>query len=89
MTDETPQQQTDAEEQAAESATATQEPPADETTPADVPNRPLFEEDELEQFDADDVTAGSAICKMLSLFFLYTVIVMAIVGFWTASVVLE
>jgi hypothetical protein len=54
-----------------------------------VSEEPLFEEDELEQFDADDVQAGSALCKMLSLFFLYTVIAMAVVGFWTASVSLQ
>ena len=50
---------------------------------------PLFEDDELAQFDADDVTAGGAICKMLSLFFLYTVIAMALVGYWTYSSLME
>jgi hypothetical protein len=65
-------------------ATATAEP-AREAVGTAVPERPLFEDDELAQFDADDVTAGSAICKMLSLFFLYTVIAMALVGLWTAS----
>ena len=47
------------------------------------PSGPLFEDDELKQFDDDDVTAGRAICVMLSLFFLYTVIAMALVGLWT------
>jgi hypothetical protein len=69
-------------------ATATAEPAAEAVGTA-VPEGPLFEDDELAQFDADDVTAGSALCKMLSLFFLYTVIAMAIVGAWTASVALE
>lgn len=45
----------------------------------------LFEADELSQFDDDDVTAGRAICKMLSWFFLYTVIAMSLVGWWTFS----
>jgi len=49
------------------------------------PGEPLFEQDELQQFDADDVTAGKALCKMLSLFFFYTVIVMAIAGAWTMA----
>ena len=62
-------------------ATATAEPPTGAAGEG-----PLFEDDELEQFDADDVQAGSALCKMLSLFFLYTVIAMAVVGLWTAAV---
>lgn len=55
------------------------------TAPTVESNEPLFEDAELVQFDADDTTAGRALCKMLSLFFLYTVIVMAIAGFWTYS----
>lgn len=43
--------------------------------PAD---EPLFDREELKQFGADDVEAGQAICKMLSLFFFYTVIVMGL-----------
>ncbi len=42
-----------------------------------------FSADDLTQFDADDVTAGRAICKMLSLFFVYTVAAMSIAGAWT------
>lgn len=38
----------------------------------------LFTREELRQFDADDVDAGKNICKMLSLFFFYTVIVMGL-----------
>jgi hypothetical protein len=43
----------------------------------------LFTENDLDQFGADDNEAGRAIGKMLSLFFLYTVIVMTITGIWT------
>ena len=42
-----------------------------------------FEKEELAQFDADDVIAGKSIGIMLSLFFLYTMIVMSLVGYWT------
>lgn len=56
------------------------------TAPAD---EPLFEEDEIRQLDQDDVVAGRSLCKMLSLFFLYTVIVMAIAGAWTAAVMFD
>lgn len=44
---------------------------------ADEQQNPFSKED-LRSFDADDVEAGAAIGKMLSLFFLYTVIVMTI-----------
>lgn len=50
----------------------------DETTPD-----PHFNKAELAQFDRDDTDAGRAIGKMLSLFFLYTVIVMSICAWWT------
>ncbi|MCA9061470.1 MAG: hypothetical protein KDA96_00345 [Planctomycetaceae bacterium] len=45
----------------------------------------LFTPTEIEQFGADDVTAGRAIGKMLSLLFLYTVVVMAVASWWTFS----
>ena len=45
----------------------------------------LFSPVEIEQFGADDVTAGGAIGKMLSALFLYTVLAMAIAGWWTYS----
>lgn len=38
----------------------------------------LFTADEIRQFDRDDAEAGQAIGKMLSIMFLYTVIVMGI-----------
>lgn len=46
---------------------------------------PLFSAVEVEQFSADDVTAGGAIGKMLSALFLYTIFAMAIAGWWTHS----
>ena len=49
---------------------------------ADVPG-PLFDEKELAEFESDDRHAGRAIGKLLSGFFLYTVIVMTIVALWT------
>jgi hypothetical protein len=42
-----------------------------------------FTPTELKQFDADDSQAGAAIGKMLSWFFLYTVIAMSISAFAT------
>ncbi len=45
----------------------------------------LFSAVEIEQFGADDVTAGGAIGKMLSALFLYTVVAMGIAGWWTYS----
>lgn len=48
---------------------------------------PLFNQAELEQFDADDTVAGRAIGKMLSWFFLYTIIAMSIAAWWTYSAI--
>jgi hypothetical protein len=48
-----------------------------------MPIKELFNRQEVAQFDADDVTAGRAIGKMLAIFFLYTVIAMSIVAWWT------
>jgi hypothetical protein len=42
-----------------------------------------FSERQIEQFDTDDGDAGRAIGKMLATFFLYTVIAMSIVAWWT------
>jgi hypothetical protein len=44
-----------------------------------------FSERQIDQFDADDSNAGRAIGKMLATFFLYTVIVMALVSWWTLT----
>ena len=45
---------------------------------ADPVAEPLFTPAEVREFDADDVEAGKNLCKMLSLFFFYTVIVMGL-----------
>ncbi|WP_437231130.1 hypothetical protein SH661x_002385 [Planctomicrobium sp. SH661] len=42
-----------------------------------------FSPSDLKQFDSDDAEAGRAIGKMLSLFFLYTVIAMSGAAFAT------
>ncbi len=54
----------------------------EQTTTAD---KPLFTAVEIEQFEADDVVAGSAIGKMLSILFLYTVLAMSLVTYVTFS----
>ena len=53
------------------------------TTAASEEQTELFSAVEIEQFGADDVTAGGAIGKMLSALFLYTVVAMGIAGWWT------
>ena len=55
------------------------------TTAATDDQTELFSAVEIEQFGADDVTAGGAIGKMLSALFLYTVVAMGIAGWWTYS----
>jgi len=50
---------------------------------ADTPAEALFTEAELAQLDADDEDAGRALGKMLSSFFLYTVVAMSLVAWWT------
>lgn len=57
------------------------------TVPA--PLESLFDRKEIAQFDADDVQAGRAIGKMLSLYFLYTILAMSFVAWWTYSSVVE
>lgn len=52
---------------------------SDESVSADK----LFSQQELKAFTADDQEAGRAICKMLSLFFFYTVIVMGLSTYFT------
>ena len=53
--------------------------------PTTSPEEPLFTAVEIEQFEADDVVAGSAIGKMLSILFLYTVLAMSFVAWWTVT----
>ena len=55
---------------------------SDSHQPAD----PTFSNVEIRDFEAADTEAGRAICKMLCLLFIYTVIAMSIVSFWTAAV---
>ncbi|WP_166827537.1 hypothetical protein [Thalassoroseus pseudoceratinae] len=68
---------------------ATTESVADAQTPDTPPegklsaDEPYFDEAELKQFDADDSLAGSAIGKMLTILFLYTIAVMSIAAIWT------
>jgi len=50
---------------------------------------PLFTAAEVREFDADDVEAGKNLCKMLSLFFFYTVIVMGLSTYITYRWVVE
>jgi hypothetical protein len=45
-----------------------------------------FSTNDIRGFEADDVEAGRAIGKMLSILFIYTVFAMSIVALWTASV---
>jgi hypothetical protein len=53
------------------------------------PPEALFDKTQLKYFDSEDTHAGAAIGKMLSLFFLYTVLAMALVAYWTFSVVAD
>ncbi len=46
----------------------------------------LFSNAEVREFEAADGEAGRAICKMLCILFIYTVIAMSIVALWTAAV---
>lgn len=46
-------------------------------------DKDLFSKNELKQFASDDVVAGSAIGKMLTAFFAYTVVAMSLVAWWT------
>lgn len=55
------------------------------TTAASEEQTELFSAVEIEQFGAEDVTAGGAIGKMLSALFLYTVLAMGIASWWTYS----
>jgi hypothetical protein len=64
-----------------QTATASHSPTTSEHAEAE--GEHLFSREDLKQFGADDVEAGKNICKMLSLFFFYTVIVMALSTFIT------
>ena len=49
----------------------------------DASTEPLFTVAEVEQLSNDDVTAGRTVGKMLTLMFLYTVLAMSLVSWWT------
>jgi hypothetical protein len=50
----------------------------------DVPaTEELFDKSELEQFIADDQSAGRHICKLLATLFIYTLIAMSVAATWT------
>lgn len=51
-------------------------------TTSTAPENPFSRQD-LEEFDSDDVLAGSAIGKMLAVIFLYTIFAMSIAAWWT------
>ena len=45
-------------------------------------SKPLFTDEEIQQFDADDVEVGAAIGRMLAVFFLSTVCALSHVAYW-------
>lgn len=59
----------------------TAEGPTDATEPDE-----MFNKADISFFSSEDGHAGSVIGKMLALFFFYTVVVMALVAYWTFSV---
>ena len=60
----------------------------DDAHPVTTPE-PLFSDAELEQLDADDADAGRVLGKLLSSFFLYTVLAMTGVAWWTYQWMVE
>jgi len=59
------------------------------SAPAAVALDQLFDRKDIAEFDNDDVTAGRVLCKLLSLFFLYTLIAMSFVAWLTLSGIME
>ena len=59
--------------------------PASESSQDD--EQALFSRDELRQFAADDAAAGRSIGKILSALFIYTLIAMVVVIWWTLRTV--
>jgi hypothetical protein len=47
----------------------------------------LFSREEIRQFDLDDVEAGRRIGKILTTLFVYTLVAMSIVIWWSLSVI--
>ena len=56
---------------------------------AQTPEEPLFTSSELREFSESDEEAGRRIGKILATLFIYTVIAMSIVIWWTMRVVGE
>ena len=56
---------------------------ADETHQSTEFQHSPFSNEELGQFKADDIQAGRTIGKLLSTLFIYTVIIMSVVIWWT------
>jgi hypothetical protein len=86
MTDDTTkneEQPTEETSETGESSTATAVAEGEHTEAAAEPVDDHFERVDIEQFSEDDSAAGTAIGKMLALFFLYTVIVMTLSALWT------
>jgi hypothetical protein len=52
-------------------------------------DQPLFTAAEVREFDAEDVDADKNLCRMLSLFFLYTVIMMGLSTYVTFAFLLN
>ncbi len=48
---------------------------------------PLFSREEIRQFDSDDTEAGRRIGKILTSLFIYTLIAMSVVIWWTLRTV--
>lgn len=57
--------------------------------PVAVASDALFTNGELREFVKEDISAGRAICQMLSILFIYTLFAMSFVGYWTYSSVVE
>lgn len=58
--------------------------------PSFIPDRPAesrFSREELRQFEADDVEAGRRIGKILTSLFVYTLIAMSVVIWWSLQVI--
>ena len=53
-----------------------------------IPDEP-FDKTDIKEFRADDKEAGTNICKMLVLFFVYSLLAMAFVTWWAFSAMID
>lgn len=53
----------------------------------DRPAKPRFSREELRQFESDDAEAGRRIGKILTSLFVYTLIAMSVVIWWSLQVI--